>query len=84
MKDIVLRLRNGNDYYVLEETLYNNKKYLFAVLCDLNNDYFNYDEFVIMEVKLIDDKLVVDEVYNDNIAQVLVRLFKDKIQNNVN
>ena len=82
MKGIILKLRDGKDYYVLEEIIYDNKKYVLAAFCDLNDDYINDDELVVMEVKVINDELVVDEIYDDNIAHVVVRLFREKMQNN--
>lgn len=83
MKDIILKLKNGKDYYILEELSHNNKKYALATECNLEKDEINEEELVVMEVKVIDDDLIVDEIYDDNIADEVVMLFKEKIQNNI-
>ena len=40
----------------------------------------NENEFVIMEVKVINDELVVDEIYDDKVAEEVTLLFKKKFQ----
>ena len=82
MKGTILKLRNGKDYYVFEELTHNNKKYALATECNLEKDEVNEEELVVMEVKLINDELVVDEIYDDNEAMEVVALLRDKIQNN--
>ena len=80
MKDTILKLANNKSYYILEELDYNNKKYAFASECDLGKETLNENEFVIMEVKLINDELVVDEIYDDKVAEEVTLLFKKKFQ----
>ena len=80
MKDAILKLANNKSYYILEELDYNNKKYAFASECNLEKETLNEDEFVVMEVKLINDELVVDEIYDDKVAEEVTLLFKKKFQ----
>lgn len=82
MKDIIFKLRNGKDYYILEEIFYNNKKYALATEYYSERNEINEEQFVIMEVKIINDELIVDEIYDDNIAEEVATLFKNKIQKN--
>ena len=82
MKDKILKLKNGKDYYVLEELAHNNKKYALATECNLEKEEINEEELVVMEVKVIDDNLIIDEIYDDNIVEEVIILFKEKIQNN--
>lgn len=81
MKDMIIKLKNGKDYYVLDKLLYNDKEYILVVLCDLEKDDINEEELIIMEVKVNNDELIVDEIYDDNLAQEVATLFKQKIQN---
>ena len=83
MKDMILKLKNGKDYYVLEELSHNNKKYALATECNLEKDEINEEELVVMEVKVIDDDLIVNEISDDNVAEEVVMLFRDKFQNNI-
>lgn len=82
MKDMILKLKNGKDYYVLEEIEHDNKKYALVTECNLEKDEINEEELVVMEVKVINDELIVDEIYDDNIAEEVVMLFREKFQNN--
>ena len=82
MKDMIFKLKNGKDYYILEELSHNNQKYALATECNLEKDEINEEELVVMEVKVIDDNLIVDEIQDDNIAEEVITLFKEKIQNN--
>ena len=82
MKDMIFKLKNGKDYYILEELSHNNQKYALAIECNLEKDEINEEELVVMEVKVIDDNLIVDEIQDDNIAEEVITLFQEKIQNN--
>lgn len=80
MKGKILKLKTGVSYYILEELLHNNKKYALGAECDLEKDNINEDELVVMEIKLLDNELIIDEIYDDNIAMEVTRLFQEKIQ----
>lgn len=81
MKDIILKLKNNKDYYILEELSHNNKKYVLATEYNSEKEKLNENNLVIMEVKLVNDELIVDEINNDIEAEEVTLLFKKKIQN---
>lgn len=83
MKNMILKLKNEKDYYILEEISHNNKKYVLATECNLEKDEINEEELVVMEVKFIDDNLIVDEIHDDNVADEVIILFKEKFRNNL-
>ena len=41
MKDMIFKLKNGKDYYILEELSHNNQKYALAIECNLEKDEIN-------------------------------------------
>lgn len=81
MKDKIIELKNGINYYVLEELVYNNKKYIFGAECDLEKDTIKENDFIVMEVTLKDNELVLDDITDDNIAQIVTNMFMDKFRN---
>ena len=81
LKDKVVQDENGIQYYVLEELVHNNKKYIMALECDLDNDLVNKDDYVILEVVVNNDDLVLKNIDNDELIKVLVGLFFNKISN---
>ena len=81
LKDKVVQDENGIQYYVLEELVHNNKKYIMALECDLDNDLVNKDDYVILEVVVNKDDLVLKNIDNDELIKVLVGLFFNKISN---
>lgn len=81
LKDKIVQDENGIQYYVLEELVHNNKKYIMALECDLDNDLVNKDDYVILEVVVNKDDLVLKNIDNDELIKVLVGLFFNKINN---
>lgn len=82
MKDTILKLKNNKYYYILEELSYNNKKYAFATEYNPTEETVNEEEFIVMEIKLKDDKIVIDKIHDDNLTEEVTMLFRDKFQNN--
>lgn len=80
MKDTVIKLKNNDNYYVLEELNYQGKKYIIATKCDLENETLEEDRLVLLEVKLIDNSIGVDEVYDDELAKELIEKYQKIIQ----
>lgn len=80
MKNLILKLKNGKDYYIIEEILHNNKKYALATEYNSEKNIINEEELVIMEVKVIDKDLIVDEIHDDKIAEEVSIAFTEKLQ----
>ena len=45
VKDRIIELDNGINYYILEEISYKNKKYILAVVCNLEEETVDTDKF---------------------------------------
>lgn len=82
MKDSILKLKDDKEYYVLEEIIYDNRNFVLAVECNLEKDEIKEDYLIMMEIKIINDNLVVDEINDDVLADKVAMAFKVKYQNN--
>lgn len=80
MKNSLINLKNGNSFYILEDTVYNNKNYALAVL--INEDDTNKMNIVVMEYYFENGKILVSEIADDNIAKIVTELLQQKLQNN--
>lgn len=80
MKNSLINLKNGNSFYILEDTVYNNKNYALAV--SINEDDTNKMNVVIMEYYFENGQIMVSEIADDNIAKIVTELLQQKLQNN--
>lgn len=82
MKDKIIKLHNGKDYYMLEEIKYDGKKYVLAAQCDLKEDTINERELFLMQIRMDQDHLIAEEVSDDTLANAVINEFQKKFQEN--
>lgn len=82
MKDKVIKLHNEKDYYVIEELEYFGHLYAIAAECDLEKDTINESELVLMEIRLNNNQLIVEEVPDEIRANEVIKEFQKKMQEN--
>ena len=78
MKDKVLRLKDGNIYYILDEVIDENRRFIFSVLCDyetVKNDYY------ILELVIDSGKLVAKSVADKKVLNNIKEIFLEKLEN---
>ena len=80
MKNSLINLKNGNSFYILGDTVYNNKNYALAV--SINEDDTNKMNVVVMEYYFENGQIMVSEIADDNIAKTVTELLQQKLQNN--
>mgnify|MGYP004476336025 FL=1 len=80
MKNSLINLKNGNSFYILEDTTYNNKNYALAV--SINENDTNKMNVVVMEYYFENGQIMVSEIADDNIAKTVTELLQQKLQNN--
>lgn len=80
MKNSLINLKNGNSFYILEDTVYNNKNYALAV--SINEDDTNKMNVVVMEYYFENGQIMVSAIADDNIAKTVTELLQQKLQNN--
>ena len=82
IKDKIIELIGGINYYILEELSYNNKKYILAVECDLEKDELNNEKYLVMEIKLKNNNLITSTIEDNNLAKTVTNMLLEKINNN--
>ena len=80
IKNRIIQMENGRNYYVLEEVEYNNKKYVLSVECDLDEDDIEEDDYLIMEVALSGNDIVIKNVNSEKVAKIVSSILLEKIQ----
>ena len=78
IRDKIIELENGVNYYILEELTYNNKKYALAVECDLEKEEMNDDKYIVMEIKLDNNNLTTAYIEDDKAAAIISKMLLDK------
>ena len=82
VKDKVLQIENGNNYYVLETVDYNGKKYALSLECDLNSDTVNENDYFVMELDMVDGELAIKHIEDDKIADIVIQMLLEKVGKN--
>ena len=80
VKDKVIEMENGHNYYILEEVEYNNKKYVLSLECDLENDKIDEENYYVMEFSIINDDIVIKNIEDDEVAKIVASMLFDKIK----
>lgn len=80
VKDKIIELENGINYYVIEEIDHNDKKYVLAAMCDLEKEEVNEEDYIVMEIKIEDDALVTKNINDDNIARIVTEKLIEKVR----
>ena len=80
MKNSLIDLKNGSSFYILEDSVYNNKNYALAV--SINENDTNKMNVVVMEYYFENGQIMVSEIADDNIAKTVTELLQKKLQSN--
>ncbi len=75
----VIKLKDGLEYYVIDQIIEDKKIYLFAVQVD-NYSLDVIDKCVVCEVKFKDDGLVVDNVSDTNEQEKINNIFISRMK----
>lgn len=78
IRDKIIELESGINYYILEEITYNNKKYALAVECDLEKEEINEDKYIVMELKLENNNLITADIEDDKEAAIISKMLLEK------
>ncbi len=72
-KDIIITLDNDKEYYLLDETILDNKKYFYAVGVDKNEEPTK--EYIVLEEIQKGEKIFIKKVKDKEMLKLLVTLF---------
>ena len=82
MKDKVVKLHNGKDYYIIEELEYFGHLYAIATECNLEEDTIKENELVLMEIQMDSQGMIAKEVKEETLANEIIKEFQKKMQEN--
>lgn len=82
IKDKIIELNNGINYYILDEISYNNKKYILAAECDLEQDKLKEENYIVAEIKVEGADLVTAHIEDKEVAQTVTKMLIEKVRNN--
>lgn len=80
IKDKIIELTNGINYYILEELSYNNKKYILAAECDLDKDYVDESKYIVMEIKVNGTDLITSDIEDETTSKIVTKMLIDKVR----
>lgn len=78
IKDRIIELENGINYYILEDINYNEKKYVLAAECDLENDDVKDEKYIVLEVNVNNNDLLISNIKDDDVAIIVTKLLLEK------
>lgn len=84
MKDKIIELNNNENYYVIEEVDYKNNKYIMCSKFDNKIEKIDTKNVCICEVELIDDKIAVKDIEDEEETIIVTKMLIDKLQSNKN
>ena len=69
MKDKMIKLNNGNAYYILESIQSNSGYYVLGASCNMENDNIDTDNLLVCEVTLINNEVSTKEITDKNLVK---------------
>ena len=81
MKDKIIELNNGKNYYVLEDLTLDDKYYIYCSLVNEVNETVDENNFVIVEVRRkVDGSYSLIDIDDENVIFLITNLFLNKIK----
>ena len=80
IKDRIIELENGTNYYILDDITYMEKKYVLVAECDLEKDLVKEDKYIVMELKINNNDLYIVNIKDNNLANIVTKLLIEKVK----
>lgn len=81
MKNKVLTLKNDIQIYVVDEVIYKNHRYVYGLQCDNKLGEIS-NNHILLEAKINDGRLVVDNIDDFATASVINNIFLSRFRDN--
>ena len=79
MKDKVVTLDGGLEYYIVEELVEDKRRYCLAIQISKELEEV-YDNYIICEIINKDGKIMLDDIYDINKKEKISNMLLDKIE----
>lgn len=80
IKDRIIELENGVNYYIIDDITYMQNKYILAAECNLENDTVKDEKYIVMEVKIKNNDLYIVNIEDDEISKIVTKLLIEKVR----
>ncbi len=80
MMDKVIKLKDGLEYYVIDQIIEDEKIYLFAIQVDSSSEEVT-DKCIVCEVRFKNYDLVVDNISNEKEQEKINDIFISRMKN---
>lgn len=81
IKDKIIEMDNGKNYYILEEVSYNGKKYLLSAECNLEKDEINEEGYIVMEMIIENEELKINQIKDNELTNIVTNMLINKVRN---
>lgn len=81
IKDKIIEMDNGKNYYILEEVSYNGKKYLLSAECYLEKDEINEEDYIVMEMVVENEELKINQIKDNELSNIVTNMLINKVRN---
>ena len=82
MKETIITLNDQQEYYVLEEIIQYQKKYLLLAKYHKETQEIENNNFIIGKLKMENNNLIIDNIQNQKEAELITQLFLNKMKMN--
>ena len=82
MKDKMIKLNNGNAYYILESIQSSSGYYVLGASCNMENDNIDTDNLLVCEVTLINNEVSTKEITDKNLVKNITARLIQKYRRN--
>ncbi len=81
MKDKIIKISNNEEYYIIEELDYLDRKFCLCIKYNDNKNSIEELPLIILEVKIKDDKLTANNLNDESLLEKITLLFLEKLEN---
>ena len=82
IKDKIIELTNGVNYYILDEISYSNRQFILAAECDLENDKLEEENYIVAEIKIEGTELITTIIEDEELAKTITKMLIEKVRKN--
>ena len=80
MRDKIIKISNNEEFYIIEELNHLDRKYCLCIKYNDNQNSIEELPFIILEVKLKDDKLIASDLKDESLHEKITSLFLEKLE----
>lgn len=80
MKDKIIKINSGVEYYIIEELNYEEQKYILATECNLKEDEIDEEKLVLFKINIKDNDLIAENIEDQVLAEKVTEKIIEKMR----